>query len=159
MGKITFERIKNALLYKSLLRFPYSKIRRRALRALGHQVGDEVYFPADITITQNFTGERGRMELGDRVSIGPKCTFILMSHPNSSQIRKYIRWKPAFIKIENDVWIGAGAIVLPGITIGEGAIVGAGAVVTKDVPAHAVVAGNPARVIRYLEGFQDGREP
>lgn len=147
---ITFERIKNAFLYKTLLRFPYSKIRRRALRALGHHVGKDVYLPADITITQNFTGERGQLFLGDRVSIAPKCIFLLMSHPNYSRIRKYINWKPSIIKVENDVWIGAGAIILPGVTIHEGAIIGAGAVVTKDVPPFAVVVGNPARIIKYL---------
>ena len=49
----------------------------------------------------------------------------------------------------HDVWIGRSAIILPGVSIGDGAVVGAGAVVTKDVPAYAVVVGNPARVIRY----------
>jgi len=148
---ITFERVKNAILYKTLLRFPYSKIRRRALRALGHQVGKDVYFPSDITITQNFAGNnRGQLFFGDRVSIAPKCTFILMSHPNFSHIRKYIQRKPSIIKIGDDVWIGAGAIILPGVTIGEGAIIGAGAVVTKDVPPFAVVAGNPARILKYV---------
>ena len=130
---ITIERIKNAFLYKVLLRFPYSIVRRRALRALGHQVGKSVYIPADITITQNFTGERGKL-----------------SHPNSSRVRKYIHWKPSIIKVSDDVWIGAGVIILPGITIGEGAIIGAGAVVTKDVPPFAVVAGNPARILKYV---------
>lgn len=53
------------------------------------------------------------------------------------------------IDIGNDVWFGAGAIVLKGVTIGDGAVIGAGAVVTKDVPAYAIVAGNPARLIKY----------
>ena len=148
---IAFERIKNAILYKIGLRFPYSKVRVRALAALGHTVGKDVYFPADLTITQNFTGSRGQLALGDRVSIGPKCVFIIMSHPNYSSIRSVIPSKPAFIRVENDVWIGAAAIILPGVTIHEGAVVGAGTVVTKDVPAHAVVAGNPAKILRYLE--------
>ena len=147
----SLERIKNAFLYKTLLRFPYSRIRSRALRALGHEVGKNVYIPADITITQNFTGERGQLLLGDRVSIAPKCTFILMSHPNSSRIRQFIHRKPSIIKVGNDVWIGAGAIILPGVTIGEGVIIGAGAVVTKDVPPFAIVAGNPAHILRYLD--------
>ena len=148
---ITFERLKNAFLYKSLLRFPYSKVRRWALRALGHQVGSEVYLPSDLTITQNFTGQRGQLYIGDRVSIGPNCTFVLMSHPNSSHIRKHIKSKPAIIRIGDDVWIGASAIILPGVTIGEGAVVGAGAVVTKDIPPFAIVVGNPAKIIRYIE--------
>ena len=148
---IIFERIKNAFLYKVLLRFPYSKVRRRALRALGHQVGVGVYLPSDITITQNFFGERGQLSLGDRVSIAPKCAFILMSHPNNSHIRQHIKTKPAIITVGHDVWIGTGAIILPSVTIGEGAIIGAGAVVTKDVPSFAVVGGNPARILKYLE--------
>ena len=147
---IFFERLKNAVLYKLGLRFPYSKIRIKSLRALGHAIGNDVYFPADLTITQNFTGDRGSLFLGDRVSIGPKCVFIIMSHPNYSMIRDSIKSKPSFIRIENDVWVGAAAIILPGVTIHEGAVVGAGAVVTKDVPAHAVVAGNPAKVLRFL---------
>ena len=55
------------------------------------------------------------------------------------------------IRIGDDVWIGAGAIILPGVTIGEGAVVGAGAVVTKDIPPFAIVVGNPAKIIRYIE--------
>ena len=148
---ITFERVKNAFLYKVGLRFPYSKIRVKALRALGHHVGKSVYFPADLTITQNFAGNRGSLSIGDRVSIGPKCILIVMAHPNSSAIRSALQRKPAFIHIEDDAWIGAAVVILPGITIHQGAIVGAGSVVTKDVPAHAIVAGNPARIIRYLD--------
>jgi acetyltransferase-like isoleucine patch superfamily enzyme len=56
------------------------------------------------------------------------------------------------VVIGDNVWIGARAIVLPGVTIGDGAVIGAGAVVTKSVPAHAIAAGNPARVIRVYEG-------
>lgn len=59
------------------------------------------------------------------------------------------REHPKRVIIENDVWIGRSAIVLPGRKVGHGAVVGAGAVVTKDVPAYAIVAGNPARIIRY----------
>ena len=55
------------------------------------------------------------------------------------------------VMIQNDAWIGTGAIILSGITVGEGAVVAAGAVVTKDVPAGAIVAGNPARVIKHRD--------
>lgn len=149
-------RIKNAILYKIGVRLPYSKWRVKALRALGHKVGEGVYFPSDITITQDFTGDRGELSIGDRVSIGPKCVFVIVSHPNSSYLKKQgIKYKPTFIHVEKDAWIGAAAIILPGVTIHEGAIVGAGAVVTKDVPAHAVVAGNPARVLYYFGAKED----
>ena len=55
------------------------------------------------------------------------------------------------VKIEDGVWIGGGAIILPGVTIGRNAVIGAGAVVTKDVPANAVAIGSPAKVLRYQE--------
>jgi len=57
--------------------------------------------------------------------------------------------KGDFVKIGNDVWIGARAIILPAVTVGDGAIIGAGAVVTRDVPPYAVVAGVPARIVRF----------
>ena len=53
------------------------------------------------------------------------------------------------IIIEDDVWIGANSVILPGITIEQGAVIGAGSVVTKDVPSYAIVAGNPAKIIKY----------
>ena len=152
------KRIKNAILYKIGLRFPYSKIRVKALRALGHHVGENVYIPQDLTITQTFTRDRGHISIGDRVSIAPRCVLITHSNPNYSRIRGSIKSKPRFINIENDAWIGAGAIVLPGVTIHEGAIVGAGSIVTKDVPAYAVVAGNPARILYYHKAHNSDSE-
>lgn len=149
--RIYLERGKNAFLYKVGLRLPYSKWRIKALRALGHHVGEKVYIPSDLVITQDFTGNRGSLYLGDRVSIAPRCTFIILSHPNSSAVKKVVTYKKAFIRIEDDAWIGAGAIILPGVTVHEGAVVGAGSVVTKDVPARSIVAGNPARIIRRFD--------
>ena len=149
--KHTLVRIKNAFLYKCLLRFPYSKVRVWSLRRLGHKCGNDVYFPSDLVITQNFVKHRGKLYLGDRVSIGPRVTLVLSSHANASLIRGAFKEKVAEIRIDADAWIGAGAIILPGLTIGEGAVVGAGSVVTKDVPAHTVAVGNPARVIKTLQ--------
>ena len=83
------------------------------MRALGHHVGEKVYIPSDLVITQDFTGNRGSLYLGDRVSIAPRCTFIILSHPNSSAVKKVITYKKAFIRLEDDAWIGAGAIILP----------------------------------------------
>ena len=142
-----FTRVGNALLYKVGMRMPYSKWRIRAMRSLGHTVGSDVYFPADLTLTQNFVYDRGHLTLGDRVSIGPNVTIILASHSNYSSTSSLARRKDSSVLIGNDVWIGAGAIILNGIEIGEGAIVGAGSVVTRHVAAHTTVAGNPARVI------------
>lgn len=141
-------RFYRAFLYKCVFRFPYSKVRVWALRKLGHVVGMDVYIPDSLTITQNFVCHRGFLTLGDRVSVGPNVTFILASHPNYSKIRSQMISKPYTINIENDVWIGAGSIIMNGVTIGEGSIVGAGSVVTKNIGSHTVVAGNPARELK-----------
>ena len=66
--------------------------------------------------------------------------------------RAIITCKP--VRIRRNVWVGANVTILPGVTIGENAVIGAGSVVTKDVPDNAVVAGNPARLIRYLDAEQ-----
>jgi hypothetical protein len=146
----SLERLKNAFLYKVLLKFPMLKVRIWALRRLGHCCGESVYFPSDLKLSQVFVRNRGRLTLGDRVSIGPGVIIILNSGANASQIRSQFPEKEPFVSIESDAWIGAGAIIMPGLIIGEGAVVGAGAVVTKNVDPHTVVAGNPARVIKTI---------
>jgi maltose O-acetyltransferase len=93
----------------------------------------------------------GPLTIGKDVMMGPRCTLISSNHRVSSidipmNQQGFVADRP--IVIEDDVWIGAGSTVLPGVTIGQGSIVGAGSVVVKDVPAHSVVAGNPARVVR-----------
>ena len=133
------------------MRFPFSKVRIRAMRALGHDVGCEVYFPSDLVLTQNFVRHRGKLHLGDRVSIGPGCIFVLSSHANASKIRVSMQTASDEITINHDAWIGAGSIILPGTTIGECSVVGAGSVVTKDVPPFTVVVGNPAKTLRKIE--------
>lgn len=85
--------------------------------------------------------------IGNDVFIGPNATFSNDLHPRSKQYPDEFHG----ITIGNGASIGANATLLPGVTIGEKALVGAGAVVTKDVPALAVVVGNPAKIIRYLE--------
>nr|WP_299239822.1 acyltransferase [uncultured Halomonas sp.] len=84
--------------------------------------------------------------IGDDVFIGPNATFTNDKNPRS----KVYPERFLGIRVSRHASIGANATILPGIVIGESAMVGAGAVVTKDVPAHAVVYGNPARVVRYL---------
>jgi len=89
--------------------------------------------------------------IGDDVLIGPNVSLITSEHPVApSQRRAYLLGKP--IVIERGVWIAAGATIIGGVTIGENSVVAAGSVVTRDVPANALVAGNPARVLRSIEG-------
>jgi acetyltransferase-like isoleucine patch superfamily enzyme len=92
----------------------------------------------------------GGVDIGDLVMIGPNVSIITMGHPlEPSQRRASIEAKPIVIK--KNVWIAAGATIVGGVTVGENSVVGAGAVVTKDVPPNSFVGGNPARVIRSLE--------
>ena len=87
---------------------------------------------------------RGGLEIGSDASISPECYLLSLTH--DPQDKGFAgRAKP--VVIGNRVWIGARALILPGVRIGEGAIVGAGAVVTKDVESFTIVAGNPARKI------------
>jgi UDP-2-acetamido-3-amino-2,3-dideoxy-glucuronate N-acetyltransferase len=87
------------------------------------------------------------LRVADDVFIGPNATFTNDRLPRSKQ---YPESFPQTV-IERGASIGAAAVILPGLTIGAGAMVGAGAVVTRDVPARALVVGNPARIVRYLD--------
>ena len=80
--------------------------------------------------------------------IGPKVSIITENHPVHPEHRQMLELKSVLIK--QNAWIGANAIILPGVTIGNNSVVAAGAVVTQDVPANAVVAGIPAKVIRKI---------
>ena len=92
--------------------------------------------------------DRGGIEIGDDAFIGPNVSLITTNHAAEPAMRRCTVSRP--IRLCGNVWIGAGAIVLPGVTVGENAIVGAGAVVTRDVPPNAVMGGNPARLIKFL---------
>jgi maltose O-acetyltransferase len=90
------------------------------------------------------------IEIGDDVQIGPNVQLLTPTHPLEPDARR-AKWEAAEpIAIEGNVWLGGGVIVLPGVTIGENTVVGAGSIVTKDLPPNVVAAGNPARVVRSL---------
>ena len=90
----------------------------------------------------------GRIIIEDDVLIGPKVNLISEGHPLDPSKRKALEVKPVVIK--RNAWIGAAATILPGVTVGENAVVAAGAVVNKDVPANTVVAGVPAKIIKNI---------
>jgi maltose O-acetyltransferase len=89
--------------------------------------------------------------IGDSVLFGPAVQLFAVTHPLEAELRAQGLEYAEPIAIGDDVWLGGGAIVLSGVTIGDRAVVGAGSVVTRDVPADVVVAGSPARIIRRLE--------
>lgn len=91
--------------------------------------------------------DSNRITMGDHVMIGPNVTIITPDHSRDPVRRRVVGTVSKPVVIEDDAWIGAGSIILPGVTVGEGSIVGAGSVVTRDVPAGTTVAGNPARSI------------
>ncbi len=113
---------------------------------------DHTFVENDVTIGDRVTLKCGvyvwdGIDLEDDVFVGPNATFTNDPFPRSKQ---YLDEWPRTC-VEKGASIGANATILPGIRIGANAMVGAGAVVTKDVPANAVVVGNPARIVRYTE--------
>lgn len=148
--KTWIKRIRKAFFYKIGMRFPYSKVRISSMRKLGYKVGEQVYFPDDLIIGQDLVDDYAKLEIGDRVAIGPRVTILAMEHGNASKAGKAIGARVGGVKIGDDAWIGAGVIILNGVTIGECSVIGAGAVVTKDVEPYTVVAGVPARKIKDI---------
>ena len=95
-----------------------------------------------------------KITIDDNVTLGAQSMLITGSHEIGPPQDRLGPLKPQPIRIGKGVWLGARTTILPGVTIGDGAIVGAGAVVTKDVPANALVVGVPARVARFLDGHK-----
>lgn len=92
----------------------------------------------------------GAITIGDYVMLGPKVALYAVGHPIDPVVRSTGYDYPVSITIGNHVWIGGSTVVCPGVTIGDNTVIGAGSVVTKDIPANVVAAGNPCRVIRPI---------
>jgi acetyltransferase-like isoleucine patch superfamily enzyme len=112
--------------------------------------GGEIRVGRNVFINQNCTFyDLGGLTLGDAVMIGPSVSLITSGHPLDPLQRRAVTTGDPIV-IERNVWIAAGATVIGGVTVGENAVVAAGAVVTRDVAPNTLVGGNPARVIRKI---------
>lgn len=135
--------------------YPDARVRKSYWAKLGVAMGEGTYANPGLKVV-NIVGEEPDVVIGRNVSIAPNVVLVTHSSPNNSSFLQGLPYvanqlsRHAKITISDDVWLGASVIVLPGVTIGRGAIVGAGAVVLKDIPAMSVAAGVPARIIRML---------
>ena len=113
----------------------------------GHHVhfGDYVYANFNLTLVDDT-----HIYVGDHTMIGPNVTLATAGHPVWPELREKAYQFNCDIHIGRNCWLGAGVIVLPGVTIGDHTVVGAGSVVTKDLPANVVAVGNPCRVLREI---------
>ena len=92
----------------------------------------------------------GHIYVGDEVMFGPNVTVATAGHPIDPTLRRAALQYNADVHIGNNVWIGAGAVLVPGVTVGDNSVIGAGSVVTRDIPANVVAVGNPCRVLRPI---------
>ncbi len=108
-------------------------------------LGYNVYINYDLVIL-----DEAKVSIGNNVFIGPQCGFYTAIHPLDVAQRNLGIEKASPITIQDNVWIGGKVCILPGVTIGEGAVIGAGSVVTKDIPPYSLAVGNPSKVIRKI---------
>ncbi|MGG7466235.1 sugar O-acetyltransferase [Plantibacter sp. YIM 135347] len=108
-------------------------------------IGDGTFINSNLTAL-----DVAPISIGRDCQIGPNVQLLTPTHPVDPQPRRDKLEAAEPIVIEDNVWLGGGAIILPGVTVGENSVIGAGAVVTKDVPRNSVAVGNPARVIRSI---------
>ncbi len=113
--------------------------------------GENITIGARTFVNYNLTAlDVAAITIGEDCQIGPNVQLLTPTHPIDPEPRRAKLEAAEPITIGDNVWIGGGAIILPGVTIGENSVIGAGAVVTKDAGANVVAVGNPARVIRRL---------
>lgn len=113
----------------------------------GHHVhfGNNVYANFNLTLVDDT-----HIYVGDCTMIGPNVTIATAGHPILPELREKAYQFNQPVHIGRNCWLGAGVVVLPGITIGDNSVIGAGSIVTKDIPANVVAVGNPCRVLREI---------
>ena len=117
----------------------------------GHHVhlGSGVYANFNLTIVDD-----GHVYIGDKVMFGPNVVIATANHPIDPELREKGLQYNKDVHIGENSWIGAGAVIVPGVRIGKNTIIGAGSIVTKDIPDNVIAVGNPCRVLREV-GEQD----
>lgn len=121
--------------------------------------GDNIYFGNNCEVNMNCTFlDDNKIEIGDNALIAPNVQIYTAFHPTNAKERfgalkadgsfAFCKTKTAPVVIGNNVWIGGGAIILPGVTIGDNVVIGAGSVVTKDISSNKIAYGNPCRIVR-----------
>ncbi|MCT2564128.1 sugar O-acetyltransferase [Chryseobacterium sp. pc1-10] len=110
------------------------------------EVGESFYANHNLTIL-----DCAKVTFGDNVFIGPNCSFYTAGHPlDAKQRNEGLEYAHPII-VGDNVWLGGNVVVLPGVSIGNNSVIGAGSVVTKDIPDNAVAVGNPCKVIKNIE--------
>lgn len=110
------------------------------------EIGENFYSNHNLTIL-----DCNKVTFGDNVFIGPNCAFYTAIHPFDAKTRNEGLESAKPIKVGNNVWFGGNVVVLPDVTIGDNSVIGAGSVVTKDIPANSLAVGNPCKVLRTIE--------
>lgn len=130
---------------------PGCGLRIRLLRSCGYHIGEQVYIGEDFIVIDDLHDTAQYVSIGDRVAISPRVTLVVHTKPNWARIADYVNSRKGKIHIGDDAWIGAGAVILPDVEIGEGAVVGANSVVHRSVAPYTVVGGVPARFIKTVD--------
>lgn len=113
--------------------------------------GTHVHFGNDVYANFNLTlVDDGHIYVGDKVLFGPNVVVATPNHPLDPKLRSEGTQYNRDVHIGENVWIGAGAVIVPGVTIGKNSVIGAGSVVTKDIPENVLAVGNPCRVLREI---------
>ncbi|MFC4653144.1 sugar O-acetyltransferase [Lactococcus nasutitermitis] len=110
------------------------------------EIGDDFYANLDCLFL-----DVNKIIIGNHVMLGPRVALYTAGHPTVAKVRNTELEFGLPIVIKDNVWVGGSTTILPGVTIGENAVIGAASVVTKDVPANTIVAGNPAKIIRQID--------
>lgn len=141
------------------------KRRQRLLQAIIGKMGDNCYIEPNLFCSYGFNLEVGnhffansncffmddaKIRFGNHIFIGPNCSFYTAQHPIHPEQRNLKIERCLPITVGDNVWFGGNCVVLPGVTIGSNTVIGAGSVVTHDIPDNVVAAGNPCRVLRSV---------